>query len=164
MPSPNYIGDLAQHVLNTLITEFAEQEVDLPSLRYITAGARPAHLCEQLTVSFEQAYSGLPGDQAQTAVQCNSPQSAVFSVELVRCVPTGTQRGRSTPIPVAEDGAEQTQSALKRMHDAQILMDGGMKAFKSQWSQSGIADVSVGAPEGGFQSVVLSVILPIGGN
>jgi hypothetical protein len=160
----NYVGDLAQHILATINEKFAEEEVSLPSLQIITLGGRGAtsQLCEQISISIEQLYSGLPGDQAQQAVRCNAPQSAVFAVELVRCLPSSMPKGRSTPIPAQTDAAQQTEAALSLMHDMQILIDAGMQACQSQWTQSGIVDVTTVAPDGGFQTIIMNVICAIG--
>lgn len=160
----NYVGNLAQHILATINEKFAEEEVDLPTLQMITLGGRGAttQLCEQLSVSIEQLYSGLPGDQAQQAVSCTAPQSAVFAVELVRCLPSPVPKGRSTPMPARDDANQQTVASLALMHDMQILLDAGMLACKATWLEKGIVDVTTAVAEGNYQTITMNVITAIG--
>lgn len=155
----NIVGNLALHILETVNTTFAAENVDLPSVQMLTLGGlgATAHLCEQLSVSVEEMYSGTPGNQAQEPVKCNEPQSVSFAVELVRCVPTGTTRGRSTPLPSGEDATQQTNVALERMLDMKLLMDAGMNACAGTWFETGIVTISAAPPQGGFQALVMAI-------
>jgi hypothetical protein len=155
----NLVGNLALHILDVVNETFAAADVALPSIQTITLGGQgsTAHLCEQVSVSVEEMYSGTPGDQAQEPVRCNAPQSASFAVELVRCVPTGAVRGRSTPLPAGEDSAKQTENALERMLDMKLLMDAGMNACAATWSEMGIVTLSAAPPQGGFQAIVMAI-------
>lgn len=156
------IFDLANHVLDVIRSRFAEYEVELPARQFVQIGGRAStvHEGEQLSISMEQVYSGLPGDQAATPSKCTDPLTVVFGVELVRCVPTPVS-GRSTkPTPVAVDKIEET--AKIQTQDAQILMEAGLIAAESTWLQGGMADVTAGTPEGGLQALVMSLILVLG--
>ena len=165
MTTPNPVGDLAQLTLANVNATFEEAGVDLPTVQMLVLGGQGtvAQLCEQLSVSVEQMYSGTPGDQAQVAVRCDAPRTTSFAVELVRCAPTGTARGRSTPLPAAEDAAQQSEVALARMLDMDLLMTAGMNACEATWFGTGIVDISAGPPSGGFQSLVLSIATVVGG-
>lgn len=162
----NDVGQLAELILENINQTFAEAGVDLPVVQMFTLGGQGAtvHLCEQVSVSAEQMYSGTPGDQAQEPVKCDAPKSTSFAVELVRCVPTGTVRGRSTPLPAAEDAAQQSTVALERMFDMQLLMEAGMNACAGTWFGTGIVDVSAAPPNGGFQSIIMSITTVVGTN
>jgi hypothetical protein len=155
----NHLGNLAVHILDTVNETFAAAGVELPGVQMITLGGQgaTAQIAEQLSVSVEEMYSGTPGDQAQTPVRCDAPQSASFAVELVRCVPTGTQRGRSTPLPSGEDANQQTEVALARMLDMKLLMDAGMNAVAGTWSEMGIVTLSAAPPNGGIQAIVMAI-------
>lgn len=161
----NPIGELAQHILDTINGTFAEAGVTLPAVQMIVLGGQGtnAQLCEQLSVSAEQMYSGIPGNQAQDPVRCDAPKTVSYGVELVRCAPTGTVRGRSTPLPAAEDAAQQSTVALERMLDMDLLMTAGMNACAGTWFETGIVEVSAGPPSGGFQALVMSISTVAGG-
>lgn len=161
---------IADHILNTVVATYADHGVDLPSRRYLAVGGQgeTVHDCEQLTVSFEQGYSGLPGNQAQEPVKCASPRSAVFIVEVVRALPqpNTVQANPTTTVPSrygqVTTGVQtldaETQSAIarKQMVDAMLLMDAGLRAGETTISGS-LADVSAGSPQGGYQAMTLVI-------
>lgn len=161
----NPVAALAEHILETVNETFAAEGVALPTLQFFTLGGEGAstHLCEQVTVSVEQLYSGTPESQAQTPVRCDGPRTVSFAVELVRCSPTGTVRGRSTPLPAQEDANQQSEVALSRMKDMDILLKAGMYACASTWFQTGIVEVSAAPPNGGFQSIIMAISTVPGG-
>jgi len=163
MPS-NPVGNLAEHILTVLNATFEEAGVDLPTLQFFTLGGQGSatHLGEQVSVSVEQMYSGTPGDQAQNAVRCDAPRSTSFAVELVRCAPTGTARGRSTPLPAGTDAAQQSETALSRMLDMDLMMTAGMNACEGTWFGTGIVDVSAAPPNGAMQAIVMSITTVVG--
>lgn len=165
MTAPNPVGDLAAHILETVNATFEEAGVQLPTVQLVTLGGNgaTAHLCEQLSVSVEQMYSGTPGDQAQNPVRCDAPRSTSFAVELVRGTPTGMVKGRSTPMTVPDDAAQQTSVAFDRMLDMDLLMTAGMNSCAGTWFQTGIVDVSAAPPSGGFQALVMSITTVVGG-
>lgn len=157
------IFDLANHVLDVIRSRFAEYEVELPVRQFVQIGGRGSavHEGEQLSVSMEQVYSGLPGDQSANPTKCTDPMTVVFGIELVRCVPTPSSGGRSTkPVPVSTEKIEET--AKIQSMDAQILMEAGLIAAESTWLKGGMADVTAGTPEGGLQALVMSLILVLG--
>lgn len=171
------IVELAEHILDTIREVFIQEEVDLPKRQYLAIGGQgdTVHDCEQLTISFEQSYSGLPGDQAQTPVKCDMPHSAVFIVELVRAIPTANSSSSTEDTPTipaatgryanvkvsAPDPDIMTQAARKQMIDARVLLKAGLTATDSRELVGGIADVSAGSPSGGYQAMIMSVITTI---
>jgi hypothetical protein len=162
--------ELADLILNTVVATYADHGVDLPTRRYLAVGGPGAtvHDCEQVTVSFEQAYSGLPGNQAQEPVKCGGPRSALFIIEVVRELPTSNTEAANpaTPVPsrygnvvsgVAILPAEvQSDIARRQMVDAALLLDAGLRAGETTMVGS-LADVSAGQPQGGFQAITLSL-------
>lgn len=160
--------ELADRVLNTVVATYADHGVELPERRYLAVGGAgtTVHDCEQLTVSFEQGYSGLPGSQAQEPAKCAGPRSAVFIIEVVRALPlpNTTAANPTTPVPsryatdvegVAVLPADvQSEIARKQMVDAMLLLDAGLRAGETSMVGS-LADVSAGSPLGGFQAMTL---------
>jgi hypothetical protein len=144
--------------------------VDLPTRRYLAVGGQgdTVHDCEQVTVSFEQGYSGLPGNQAQEPVKCAGPRTGVYIVEVVRALPqpNTVAANPTTTVPAkfaqAVTGVQtlpsdvQSDIARKQMQDAMLLMDAGLRAGETM-TIGALADVSAGSPQGGFQAMTLVV-------
>jgi hypothetical protein len=146
-------------VLAGVVRAYEQSGIELPARRYWTL-ATPAHDCEQLTVTFNQAYLGIPGDDAGEPSRCNSPRSASLTVEVVRCIPTVSARGNRAPT------AEQIQSGSEALAiDAWLLLDSA--AQLDQWDPLGgpglgvIATVDAREPQGGFQAVTMTLALAI---
>lgn len=169
MLEKNEFVEIADHILNTVVATYAEQGIDLPARRYLAVGGQgdTVHDCEQLTVSFEQGYSGLPGNQAQEPVKYVSPRTAVFIVEVVRALPlpNTTASNPTTPVPsrYSSDLAVQvlpadvqSDIARKQMIDAMLLMDAGLRAGETTLTGS-LADVTAGSPQGGYQAMSLVI-------
>lgn len=142
-------------VLESVVQSYAQSGVGLPERQYWTLGT-PAADCEQLVVSFNQAYLGPPGDEAQTPQRCNGPRSASLTVQVIRCVPTVSVRGNRPPT------AEQIQASSEALAvDAWLLLD--MAGSLDQWDPAGgfglgvIATVDAGDATGGFQAVTLTL-------
>lgn len=170
MLDPNEFAELADHILNTVVATYADHGVDLPQRRYLSVGGQgeTVHDCEQVTVSFEQAYSGLPGNQAQEPVKCDGPRTGVYIVEVVRQLPLPNTAAANpgTTVPsrygqvmgsvqmLPED--VQTNIAKKQMVDAMLLMDAGLRAGQTMMTGA-LADVSAGAPQGGYQAMTLVI-------
>jgi hypothetical protein len=141
-----------QAVLDQVVSSYASYNMPLPSRRYYTLG-QPAVDCEQVVVSFVQMYVGSPGDEATEPRRCNDPRSATMNVSVSREVPVVGQNGRPPSADNIESFAEISA------YDAWILLDSA--AQLDTWEPGGyglgvIATVEVQAPEGGFQTVVLT--------
>ena len=143
------LKDHLHTVLQGVVETFGQAEVELPERRYVTMG-RASHDCEQVTVSFQQLYLGLPGDQATQPLPCDSPRSAAVLVEIVRCLPTANTR---SGIPAA---AELSSTADKQAIDAWLLLESGLSL--ENWSGV-LADVAVTEPQGGYQAVVMTLTM-----
>lgn len=137
---------------------FQSYDVPLPDRRYWTIGT-PAIDCEQLVVSFVQAYLGTPGDEASTPQRCHQPRSAVLSISIAREIPTVGQGGR------APSGQTIEQASYISAVDAWVLLE-SVNQF-DQWDEVGsgmgvIATVEGTTPAGGFQvtSMQLTMVVP----
>src|SRR5213595_504446 len=142
MLDANEFADIADHILNTVVSTYADHGVSLPDRRYLAVGGQgpTVHDCEQVTVSFEQGYSGRPGNQAQEPQPCASPRTGVFLIEVVRALPlpntaiaspntTVPSRYGQTTTGVQTLPAEiQSAHARIQMVDAMLLMDAGLRA------------------------------------
>ncbi len=156
------IVTMMDKILERVQTGFAEAGVELPERRYWTLGL-PAADCEQLVVSFNQAYIGPPGDEASEPQRCDAPRTAQIDIQVLRCIPTPTgSRGRA-PTASAIQGASEAQAI-----DAWVLLD--IACTLDTWDDpSGfpgpgfgvIATVDAGEAQGGFQGPVLHLTVAI---
>ena len=140
-------------VLTQVITSYASYTMPLPLRRYYTLG-QPVVDCEQAVVSFVQMYVGAPGDEATQPRRCSDPRSATINVSVSRAVPVVGQNGRPPSAETIESASEIAA------YDAWILLDSASQL--DTWESSGfglgvIATVEVQAPEGGFQTVTLTL-------
>lgn len=170
MLDPQEFVQIADHILNTVVATYADHGIDLPERRYLSVGGQGStvHDCEQVTVSFEQGYSGRPGAQAQEPVKCNSLRTGVYIVEVVRALPltNTTAANPETTVPSrfgqVKTGVEilpadvQSAHARKQMVDAMLLLDAGLRAGETTLTGS-LADVTAGQPQGGYQAMVLVI-------
>lgn len=143
---------MMDEILQRAVAAYEQSGVPVPDRRYWTLG--PAVVdCEQMVLSFSQAFVGPPGDEASIPQNCNSPRSAAMDLQVARCVPTVGPRGR------APDAAAIQASSEQLAVDAYLLLD--IAANLETWDSLGtpglgvIATVDVAAPTGGYQSVTL---------
>jgi hypothetical protein len=151
------LSELMQLVLDKLENVYDSYSMPLPARRYWTFGT-PSVDCEQVVVSFNQLYLGPPGDEATEPRRCRDPRTAVLNISVSRPVPVV---GPSGAPPTANAIIE---GSLAAAYDAWILMENA--AQLDTWETSGfglgvIATVSAIQPEGGFQTVVLTLTLAV---
>jgi hypothetical protein len=170
MLDPNEFVEIADLILNTVVATYADHGVDLPTRRYLAVGGQgeTVHDCEQVTVSFEQGYSGLPGNQAQEPVKCAGPRTGVYIVEVVRALPSpNTAAANPTTMVPSRFGQEvtgvqilpqevQSDMARRQMVDAMLLMDAGLRAGETM-TTGALADVSAGSPQGLYQAMTMVI-------
>ena len=168
MLDPQEFVQIADHILNTVVATYADHGVALPDRRYLAVGGQGStvHDCEQVTVSFEQGYSGLPGTQAQEPAKCATPRTGVYIVEVVRAVPNSNTADANPATMVPSRYGQtvtgyqmvpaevQSAHARKQMVDAMLLLDAGLRAGETTLTGS-LADVSAGTAQGGFQAMTL---------
>lgn len=171
MVNPREYVETAQAILKRVEEVYADHGVELPSRRYLSVGGMGdvVHDCEQVTVSFEQGYTGSPGNQAQEPVRCDSPRTGVFLVEIVRCTPVPKSAeapkdryGTPSNVPKMTSTADETASAIKQMIDAMLLMEAGLSATAADFASTStaLADVTAGPNQGGFQGMILTLAAP----
>ncbi len=107
---------LGRTILAGIVDGYAERGISLPDRQYLTIGT-PANDCEQLVVSWQQSYLGMPGNEATEPTKCESLRTAVFSVQLCRKMPVVSDGGNA-PKP---DKIQQHSEAI--LLDAKVLFD-----------------------------------------
>jgi len=151
------LTEFLQEILDRVENVYNSFLMPLPSRRYWTLGT-PAVDCEQLVVSFIQAYIGSPGDEANEPRRCRDPRSATVHVKVSRQVPVVGPSGRP---PSAESIQHFSQLVG---YDAWCLLEGA--ASLDPWGTSGpglgiIATVETESPEGGFQTTTMTLTAAI---
>lgn len=152
-PDAKALAEFLQEVLDRVENVYDSFNMPLPTRRYWTLGD-PAVDCEQLVVSFIQAYIGSPGDEATQPRRCRDPRSATVHVKVSREVPVVGPNGRP---PSAEDIQYFSQLVG---YDAWCLLEGA--AALDPWESAGpglgiIATVETGPPEGGFHTTTMTL-------
>jgi hypothetical protein len=160
----NAVSDDAKHmavflqkVLDRVVTAYASYNMPLPTRRYYTFGD-PVMDCEQVVVTFIQAYIGAPGDEANAPRRASDPRSATLNITVSRAIPVVGVNGRPPTAEAIQSGSEIIA------YDAYILLDSASKF--DTWEEVGfgigvIATIEVKAPEGGIQTTSLTVTTAI---
>jgi hypothetical protein len=151
------LATLMQNVLNAVIDTYTSYTMPLPGRRYWTLGT-PSVDCEQVVVSMLQMYIGSPGDEATVPRRCNDPRSVTLIVQVSREVPTVGTNGRAPSGDAIQDGSEISA------YDAWILLDSAR--LLDQWDPANfglgvIATVETSSPEGGFQTVSMTITMAV---
>lgn len=176
----NDIKDMAQHILATINRVYAEEGVSLPERQYFVIGGmgQTVHDCEQVTVSWSQTYSGMPGDEATQMAQCNGMHTGSFIVEVVRKISVinnneVNEQTTTTPNIPARYGSLNASSTVPepetmmkeaelQMQDAVLLLKSGLIAGEGSTTNRSIVDVSAGTPLGGYQAVIMNYTSALG--
>lgn len=182
MPEVNDIIDVAEHLLATINRVYAEEGVPLPDRQYYVIGGQgqTVHDCPQVTVSWDQAYGGLPANEASIPVTCDGLHTASFVVEVVRQVNTVRSADGSpvtgataTNVPGRYGGGvagtvdapkpeDFMREAKTQMQDAVLLLRAGLLAGEATLGNSSIVDVSAGTPQGNLQAVIMNFTAALG--
>jgi hypothetical protein len=156
------LRDLMSGVLQAVVDLYQSYNIPLPERRYTTMASATVD-CEQVTVSFVNAYLGTPGDEANIPLQCDSIKSAVLSVTIARKIPTATNnssRGAKTPdAEVLQDISD--IAAI----DSWVLLD-NLQQFDPWTREFGapmgvIATVNAEKSSGGYQTVSLQLTVAV---
>lgn len=106
MPLPvDAIYDVARATLDVVVAAYIDAGVDLPDRQYVADGT-PAWDCDQVTVYAERTFSGFAGQEVVAPLDCLHIRSAVFWVEIARCVPALTNRGAAPTAAAIEASAQ----------------------------------------------------------
>lgn len=185
MPDLNDIIDMAEHLLDTINSVYQEANIAVPELQYYVIGGQgqTVHDCEQVTVSWDQAYSGLPEAEASIPAKCNDFHTARFIVEVVREVksvrpyidpntgqpvqptlnrPAAYGRGATSTNIEKPDAELMKLEAQQQMQDAVLLLRAGLLAGEATTTRNAIVDVSAGAPSGNYQAVIMNYTSALG--
>jgi hypothetical protein len=151
------LEELMYIVLEKVEAVYQSYNMPIPSRRYWTFGP-PAVDCEQLVISFVQMYLGPPGGEIAEPRRCNDPRSAILQISVSREVPTAQQNGAP---PTAESIIKGNKASV---YDSWILMESA--AQLDSWETSGfglgvIATIETTPPEGGYQTIVLTLTLAV---
>lgn len=152
--------NLLDEILKRVVAAYEQAGVDLPDRRYWTMST-PVADCEQLTVFFNQAYIGPPGDEASEPQRCTSPRTAQIDIQVLRCIPKPRGRGQSPPT------AEEIQAgSVPQAIDAWLLLDiaSSLDTWDGDLPGHGlgvIATVDSGDAEGGYQGPTLHLTVAI---
>ncbi len=153
------IAKMLDAILERVVTGFERAGVSLPERRYWRTGTPPAD-CEQVVVTFRQAYYGPPGDEAAMPQQCDGPRSAVVEVRITRCVPTPKGTRQTAP-----EAADIQAAADLQVVDAWLLLDFAPDLESWNGAAPGglgvIGTVDAGEAQGAFQSTVLTMNMAI---
>jgi hypothetical protein len=145
----------ATKILETIENVFNMYGVVLPARKYTTVGAigSVAYDCEQLTVSWQESYSGLPGNPQIGIIrrECATFHTGVFIVELVRPIPVSL----NADIPPEPFLIQEAADAL--MQDVVLLKEAGEIAAEDSLTQGGTISITAGDPAGGMQSIVMTI-------
>lgn len=157
-PDAKHLSVTMQELLNRTISIFASYNLPIPTRRYYTLGD-PAIDCEQVVVTFLQAYIGSPGDQANVPRRCSDPRSGTFNIYVTRAIPIAAVNG----TPPTQDKIQNASEIIA--YDAYVLLDSA--AQLDTWATQGgyglgvIATVEARTAEGGYQSTVLTITIAI---
>lgn len=180
MLDKNDIVEMAEHILATVNRVYAEEGVSLPERQYFVIGGmgQTVHDCEQVTVSWSQTYSGMPGDEATQMAQCNGIHTGSFIVEVVRKISVinnnevNEQTTGSPNIPARygslnagntiPEPSTMMSEATVQMQDAILLLRAGLTAGEGSTTNRSIVDVSAGTPLGGYQAVIMNYTSALG--
>lgn len=142
------VTSLARWVLKTIEDVYAEAEVELPTRRVLTIGSVAVDE-PVLAIMFGGLTVGPPGNELMSPMHGDSPQTAVFNVELWRPEPTLGPRGL---IPTA---MEESAAAEAVMQDTWLL---GQAAFRTDQMGVGVIwRIAVNDPQGGMVGVSLTL-------
>jgi len=153
--APGSLYTLARAVLDSLVSWFAAEGIDLPARQYVHAG-EIAIDCEQLVVTLSQIRAGLPGQEDSGRVLCTYTRYVVLEIALFRCVPVG-----ATPAAAALEA-----SAEQILADGQAIVEGLLRGWKDgDFSETcdtmRIAPLTPYGPEGGYGGSVVQVELEL---
>jgi hypothetical protein len=105
--TPSRAFDLMTAVMGELVGAYEELNSTPPDRRYVWIGT-PAVDCEQLVISYNRIYTGIPAQEANEPLYVPVVQRVIeMRIEVHRCVPV-IDEGGDPPDPVAMQAAAQT--------------------------------------------------------
>lgn len=142
------IASAAVRLLDTIVSHYGDQGVELPGRRYVATGSVAVDTA-QLTVMFGGIYVGPPGNELTTPYPGESPRSMSFNVELWRHIPA---LGESGMAPSADEISAASEIL---MHDSWMLVEA---AYLFDSSRHGIiANAGITEPQGELAGVSMTI-------
>jgi hypothetical protein len=122
--------ELANALLDAIVSAYETEAVELPGRRYVTVGP-VAHDCEQLTVALLRVVGaselGGPAQEQVEVQRCLHWRVAQFSISVVRCWPTGDIGRDGQPLaPAVADIEAATRKVAK---DVQLVTSAVLDAL-----------------------------------
>lgn len=140
---PSWLDAGFQCVIDQYAHAYTEP-VPLPERQYWTIG-QTAHDCEQIVLVVQQMFLGTADNPLGTS-QCNAPRSVTFTIEVIRCVPTMSNRGQAPAAQAIED------SSVNPVVDMEILMD--VAHCFDQFNTGIVVTIDAVPAQGGFHGMV----------
>lgn len=161
MSDDTKLADTAQTLLEVVAAGLATAGLSVPTRQYVTAGS-VAYDCEQLVVSLERLYPGIPfaDDPANPVLRCVLLRAASLTVHLVRCIPVLHDGPRGGTIVPTSD--ELGASGAGLLTDALVVPKVIVAAwhaneFLGTCDQMGVREVLPAEPDGGFSGTITRV-------
>lgn len=158
MTYPSYADDFQlPRVLDGWVeavgTHYDQKGVPLPERRYWMIGTS-AHDCEQMVITVQQMFLGTAAAPTELST-CSGPRALTFNLEVIRCTPTVTNRGR------APEALAIQESSVDPVIDLEILLD---IAYIFDPDNAGImATADVVPAQGGFHGAIAAYTVNLTG-
>ena len=159
---PSNLFDLAKSLLVAADSALVEVGINPPELQYVHGPGRPAVTCDELVVSWEGIFPGVPGDTATTRlIDRVMPRNARLQLWCFRCL-ADASGGEALQLTEAPDVAQVTYDAEAIMSDGYVLTRGVAAAhysgeFKSFADGLSIAQCVPVEAAGGVGGCVLTI-------
>lgn len=149
---------VAESLFDGVVAAFGDVSVKLPDRQVILAGGLPAWDAEQLTVSLQRIYAGMPGAQRGTAVPWQHGMfTGTYLVQLVRKATATLANAPRRGLPSKEQLAADGQTFMR---DARLLA-GALHTWKKTQRQGTVAIGDVVAPEQQGEMLGLSGVVDV---
>lgn len=149
---------IAQSIMAAVVAQFTAASVDLPDRQVIEAGGLPAWDVDQLTISLQRIYAGLPGlEQGQPVVWQHGVFSAQLLVQLVRKAKGTLANAPRKQMPRVQD---LEADAVAYFADARLLA-GGLHVWRKGQEQRSTKVGPVIAPEQQGEYLGLSALVDV---
>jgi hypothetical protein len=127
-----------------VLDHYLQVGVPLPERQYWTIG-QTAHDCEQVVLAVQQMFLGTADNPLGTN-QCNAPRSITFTIEVIRCVPTLTNRGQAPAAQAIEN------ASVHPVIDMEVLMDAA--TCFDRFSSGIVVTIDAIPAQGGFHGMI----------
>lgn len=149
------VGDLAQHVLDSVVATFDGAGIALPDRRVIVIGELPVDK-EIVGVMFGGVHVGPPANEVSGPFRGEQPRTGVFDVQIWRNISVGEGGARGYRPPRSDTVIDQARIA---MLDAWYLLEA---AYLCDEMHVGVvATTAPLPPQGGLQGISLSLSVQV---